>query len=351
MAMDEEYKGATIMVVDDFPPSLNLLRDMLRTQGYRVLAFPKGRLALNAAAKNPPDLILLDINMPDMNGFEVCNRLKANDALKDIPVIFTSAMTKTEDKVLAFSTGAVDYISKPLHFDEVHARIKTHLRLRKFQTTVNRHDSQSAIFDILSMILEYRDGDTGRHIERMQYFCKVLAEQLRRNPRYASVVEDTFIENIYHASPLHDIGKIGIPDTILLKPGKLTTEEFDIMKDHAVIGAKILQTVHKKYPSNAFLDMGIAIAESHHERWDGSGYPKKLSGEDIHLAARIAAVADVYEALHSKRPYKPPFSHEKSVEIISRERGTHFDPTVVDVFMAVETEFDTIFKQMCDGAV
>ncbi len=360
--MDKEPERATIMVVDDTPANLNLLQEMLQVKDYRVLAFPDGEMALSAAAKSRPDIILLDIIMPEMNGFEVCERLKADEAIKDIPVLFISALSETADKVKAFSVGAVDYVTKPFQFEEVHARVETHLHLRRLQLELKKHnlhleelvtekvreisDSQLATIHALSKLVESRDDDTGHHIERTQIFSKALAETLRKNPRYAGSINDTFVENIYRASPLHDIGKVGIFDNILLKPGKLTVEEFEIMKTHTIIGANTLQSARNKYPKNAFINMGISIARSHHERWDGSGYPDGLVGEDIPFSARIMAVSDVYDALRSKRPYKPAFTHEKSCEIIMEGAGQHFDPAVIEAFTAVEAEFDNIRNRM-----
>ena len=364
--MDKIPEKATIMVVDDTPTNLKLLQEMLQEKSYLVLTFPRGAMALTAAADNPPDLILLDIQMPEMDGFEVCRRLKADEALKDIPVLFISALTETSDKVKAFAVGGVDYVSKPFQFEEVNARVETHLRLRRLQAELERHnlhledvvsekvreisDSQLATINALTKLAESRDDDTGHHIERTRTFCKVLAEKLRENPRYAGSLDDTFIENLYHASSLHDIGKVGISDNILLKLGRLTPEEFEIIKTHSQIGARTLQTARNKYPLNAFLNMGIAIAHSHHEKWDGSGYPDKLAGEEIPISARIMAVADVYDALRSKRPYKPAFTHEKACEIILEGTGRQFDPAVIDAFRAVETEFAEIRMQMDDGA-
>ncbi|MCJ7524682.1 MAG: response regulator [Candidatus Aminicenantes bacterium] len=363
--MNKAQDNAAIMVVDDTPANLRLLQEMLQAKGHRVLAFANGKMALNAAAKSPPDLILLDINMPEMNGFEMCERLKADAALKEIPVLFISALTETTDKIKAFSVGGLDYVTKPFQFEEVHARVETHLRLRRMQLELEKHnlhlealvkekiaeisDSQLAAIVALAKLAESRDDDTGDHIERTRTFCKVLAEKLRENPHYAGSIDETFIEYIYHAAPLHDIGKVGIPDHILLKPGKLTPEEFEIMKNHSMIGANTLQTAHNRYPRNAFLNMGIAIARSHHEKWDGSGYPDGLAGEDIPLSARIMAVADVYDALRSIRPYKPAFSHEKSCSIIRDNKGRHFDPALIDVFMTVESEFAEIRNRMDGG--
>jgi len=364
--MDKTPEKATIMVVDDTPANLKLLQEMLQTQGYLVLAFPRGAMALAAAAKNPPDLILLDIQMPEMDGFEVCKRLKADKTLAEIPVLFISALTETTDKVKAFAVGGVDYVSKPFQFEEVHARVETHLRLRRLQAQLEKHnlhledlvaekveeisDSQLATILAVSKLAEYRDDETGQHIERTRVYCKIIAEKLRDDRSFAGSINNRFIENIYHAAPLHDIGKVGISDNILLKPGKLTAVEFEIMKTHTIIGAMTLHASYSKYPGNAFLNMGLAVARSHHEKWDGSGYPDGLLGAEIPLSARIMAIADVYEALRSKRPYKEAFSHEKSFGIIMEGIRSHFDPAVVDAFRAVEADFAKIHDRMDDAA-
>ncbi|MFZ4441288.1 MAG: HD-GYP domain-containing protein [Syntrophales bacterium] len=363
--MIEAPTSTTIMVVDDTPANLKLLTEMLQTKGYLVLTFPRGAMALRAAAKKPPDLILLDIQMPEMDGFEVCKRLKANVALAEIPVIFISALTETEDKVKAFAVGGVDYVSKPFQFAEVNARVETHLHLHKMRLELLQHnlhledlvkekvreisDSQLATIIALAKLAESRDDDTGQHIEHTRIYCKIMAEKLRGYSRDTDSIDAAFIEDIYHAASLHDIGKVGISDNILLKPGKLTPEEFEIIKTHTVIGANTLQTAHSRDPRNAFINMGMAIARSHHEKWDGSGYPDGLAGEEIPLTARIMAVADVYDALRSKRPYKPAFTHEKSCGIIKEGSGRHFDPALIEAFMTMKTEFAKIRAQMDGG--
>ncbi len=363
--MNKGLGCTTIMVVDDTPANLKLLQEILQAKGHRVLAFPGGKMALNAAAKNPPDLILLDITMPGMNGFEVCERLKADEALKEIPVLFISALSDADDKVKAFSLGGVDYVTKPFQVEEVHARVETHLRLRRMQIELERYslhledlvkakvaeisDSQLATIVALAKLAESRDHGTGDHIERTQTFCSILAARLRDNHYHAISTDETFVQIIYHVAPLHDIGKVGISDDILLKPSKLTPDEFEIMKTHTMIGVSTLQTARGRYPRNAFLNTGIAIARSHHEKWDGSGYPDGMVGDDIPLSARIMAVADVYDALRSKRPYKPAFTHERSCAIIQDGAGRHFDPAVIEAFMAVEAQFAEIRKPMDDG--
>ncbi|HEY5522908.1 MAG TPA: response regulator [Desulfuromonadaceae bacterium] len=362
MKIDNVLGKATIMVVDDTPANLKLLQDMLQSNGYRVLAFTRGTMALKAAARNSPDLILLDINMPEMGGFEVCEHLKADETLKAVPVIFISALAETMDKVKAFLVGGVDYVTKPFQFEEVLARINAHLTLRRLQIELEQHnhhlqelvqeqvreisESQMATIFALAKLAEFRDDDTGTHLERVQKFCKLLAMHICNNSSCSTSVDAAFVENICHASPLHDIGKVGISDAILLKPGKLTLEEFKLMKQHTVIGAQTLETARNQYPRNAFINMGIDVARSHHERWDGTGYPDGLTGIEIPLSARIMAVADVYDALRSKRCYKEAFTHETSRDIILQGRGTQFDPAVVDAFIALEHEFNSVRTAM-----
>ncbi|OEU50779.1 MAG: two-component system response regulator [Desulfuromonadales bacterium C00003096] len=347
-----------IMIVDDTPENLHLLSNLLRKADYGVSAFPHGALALRAASQRQPDLILLDITMPGLDGYEVCAQLKADQTLRDIPVIFISALDDTIDKTKAFRAGGVDYITKPFHVEEVYARVNTHLQLRRSQQQleaanvsleqqvaeqlkeINR--SQRAMIFALAKLSHMRDDDTGLHLERVQDLCRALAEKLAADSEYAEMVTADFIETIYQASPLHDVGKVGINDKIMLKPGKLTIEEFEIMKTHASLGAATLEFVYAKYPHNDFVRMGIDIAKYHHERWDGTGYPCGLAGEEIPLSARIMALVDVYEALRAKRPYKEPFSHQKAKKIIVDGCGSYFDPQVVNAFCTIDSEFDKI---------
>jgi putative two-component system response regulator len=351
------------MIVDDTPENLRVLVDLLREQGYTVRPIPNGRLALQAAAKGHPDLILLDIDMPDMDGYEVCRRLKEDPALADIPVLFISAFHDTEAKLKAFEFGGLDYVAKPFRFEEVNARVKTHLKLRRLQAELAEHNrdlealvaqkvqeisaSQMATIFALAKLAESRDDETGQHLERMSAYCQTLARTVVEGAA-ARGIDPAFVENITHAAPLHDIGKVGIPDAILLKPGKLTADEFEIMKTHSALGATTLDSVHQRYASNAFISMGRDIARYHHEKWAGTGYPEKLSGEAIPLCARIVAVADVYDALRSKRPYKEPFSHEKARAIIKESAGSHFDPEIVAAFERVESEFDALRIRMSE---
>ena len=350
---------ADILVVDDVPANLTLLAGMLKEKGHRVRPVPSGKLALKAVERQSPDLILLDITMPEMDGFEVCRILKQDVRFRDIPVIFISALSETLDKVKAFGVGAVDYVTKPFQFEEVEARVETHLKLRRYQIYLEElvaeqvaeiSASQVATIFALSKLAESRDKDTGKHLERVQTYCRMLAEGLGREAPYNRIIAAAFIDNIFSASPLHDIGKVAIPDRILLKSDRLSSEERETMKTHALVGAATMEAVHDVYPKNAFIEMGICIARYHHERWDGCGYPDGLAGEEIPLSARIMAVADVYDALRSKRCYKNPFSHRQSREIIEKGSGTRFDPAVVEVFLSMEAEFERVGAEMGDSS-
>jgi len=344
-----------VMIVDDSPSILDLLVNLLEMRGNEVVAVNNGALAIRAAENNPPDLILLDINMPGMSGFQVCEKLKANIRLMEIPVIFLSGLNATRDKVKGLQLGAVDFITKPFQVEEVLARVETHLNLRslrnrlEFQKQVEEKireisDAQSATIFALAKLAEYRDEDTGTHLERVQEFCRILAKRLSKDSPFATAISEEFIECIQHAAPLHDIGKVAIPDSILLKPGKLDDAEFEMMKSHTVIGAENMQTVYNNYPGNAFIGMGIEIALYHHERFDGKGYPDGLVGRNIPLSARIMAVADVYDALRSDRCYRKGFDHEKVAAMIVEQSGTHFDPEIVKAFLELEDEFQRIME-------
>ena len=357
MIYDNEtiLKTSNILVVDDTPANLTLLANMFKEKGCRIRPVPNGKLALKVVENEPPDLILLDINMPDMDGYEVCRRLKADKRFSDIPVIFISSLSETFDKVKAFTSGGVDYITKPFHYEEVEARVETHLKLHRYQRYLQElvkekvkeiSDSQMSTIFALSKLAESRDNDTGQHLERVQTFCHLLAEKLSQDTPYKTSIDQDFILNLSQASPLHDIGKVAIEDDILLKPGELTPQEFEKMKTHTVIGARTLEEVKKLYPSNSFINMGISIARSHHERWDGSGYPDKLAGDSIPLAARIMAVADVYDALRSNRCYKGSLTREECRELILVGRASQFDPVLVDAFEAMEEEFDRVGREM-----
>lgn len=355
----------TVMIVDDTAENLRLLSEMLSGTGYRVRAFSGGATALQAARRDPPDLILLDIGMPGMDGYQVCEALKQDDDLRGVPVLFLSALRDINAKIRAFSTGGLDYIEKPFRFEEVEARVKTHLQLRQLQLQLEEHnerlelrvaeqvreisDAQVATIEALAKLAESRDDDTGQHVERVRTYSMVLADSIRSRGSKANLNEG-FVNTIYRASPLHDIGKVAIPDAVLRKPGRLTTAEFDLIKTHTVIGAQTLEVVQEQYPNNAYIRMALDIVRSHHEKWDGSGYPDGLRGEAIPLPARIVALADVYDALRSKRPYKDPWTPERTVNTIVDDSGSHFDPNVVEVFLAVADDFGAIHDRLADKA-
>jgi len=349
----EQQMKPRIIAVDDDPGVLDVLMQMLVYHGDDVLIFTSGAAALEAAKSKLPDLILLDIAMPDMNGLELCRHLKQDPELADIPVIFLSGLDATEDKVRGFQAGAVDYIAKPFQLEEVQARVSTHLKLSslrhklEYQKLVEMKarevsEAQQATIFTLAKLAELRDDDTGGHLERVRDYCALLAQQLGDGSPYADHISAEFIDCIQHASPLHDIGKVAIPDRILLKPDRLTTEEFEVMKTHAVIGAENMQTVFNRYADNPFIGMGIEIALYHHERWDGSGYPDGLVGRNIPLSARIMAVADCYDAIRSNRCYRKGLDHETVKKIMLAESGSHFDPEIIKAFIALEDRFNHI---------
>ena len=344
------YSGKeTVMIVDDVESNVKLLKAILQSDDRELVSYLDGESALEEMGKVEPDIILLDISMPGMSGFEVCEKLQESSLLRTIPVLFISALSELKDKVKAFKAGGVDYITKPFQPEEVKARVSTHLALKKMQKnlqgmveekTKEVYESHRATIFALAKLAEHRDNDTGKHIERVQTFTRILAEEMLTMAEYSGIVNEEFVENLYHATPLHDIGKVAIPDSILLKPGKLTAEEFNIIKTHTISGSEHLSEVSQRYKKNAFLEVGVALTRSHHEKWDGSGYPDGLTGEEIPLAGRIMAVADVYDALRTRRVYKPPFSHQKTREIILADSGKQFDPGIIKAFLARESEFE-----------
>jgi putative two-component system response regulator len=357
---------ATILVVDDTPENLELMSGLLKDQ-YRVRVANNGERALRLAAADPaPDLVLLDVMMPGIDGYEVCRRLKADPATAGTPVIFLTAKAEIEDERQGLSLGAVDYITKPISPPIVLARIKTHLTLKAAADRLRNQNAEleaevqrrthiiSAIQDVtvfaMASLAETRDNETGNHLRRTQHYVKTLARALQTHPRFAQVLTNENIELLFKSAPLHDIGKVGIPDHILLKPGKLTPEEFELMKRHTTLGFEALVRAEEALGERLdFLSFAKQIALSHQEKWDGSGYPQGLSGEDIPVAARLMALADVYDALISQRVYKPPFEHAEAVRIITAGRGTHFDPDMVDAFLEVQDDFRAIAQRYEDS--
>ena len=360
-----EGDKTTVLVVDDTPDNLTLINNLLRDR-YRVKLANGGERALRiCATDSKPDLILLDIMMPEIDGYEVCRRLKANPATMDIPVIFLTAKVQVEDEQLGFDVGAVDYITKPVSPPILLARVKTHLALaqaRTFLRDQNCHlqhlvnertreleQLQDVVILAMSSLAETRDNDTGNHIRRTQHYVRALGRALAAHPDFAGQLDELSIELLFKSAPLHDIGKVGIPDAILLKPGRLSGDEFEIMKKHTTYGRDAIASAEKHLGiDNSFLRLAREIAYSHQEKWDGSGYPEGLSGEAIPLSARIMAIADVYDALISKRVYKPAFSHEEAIALIHKGRGNHFDPQLVDIFMEISDEFARIAQEFRD---
>lgn len=348
-----------IMIVDDEIAITVMLRNVLERDCREVVLLNDSRMAVKTARENMPDLILMDIEMPGINGFEVCRQIKLDEDLKDIPVIFLSGQNSAVDKIKGFDAGGVDYITKPFHIEEVQARVGTHLHLcsLKYKLAFQKRaeeknnevlDAQLTTIFALAKLAEYRDEDTGAHLERVREYCRLMAEELKENSPYTDHITDEFIHCIQNAAPLHDIGKVAIPDSILLKPGKLTPEEFETMKTHTIVGAENMQMVYNRYPGNAFIGMGIEIALYHHERWDGSGYPDGLQGSNIPLAARIMALADFYDALCSDRCYRRAFSHEQVTAMILDAEGSHFDPILVKAFRTLNEDFYQV-QQMFAG--
>jgi putative two-component system response regulator len=305
-----------ILAVDDEATNLQLLRQILQEK-YRLLFAKDGARALELAHQERPDLVLLDVMMPGMSGYEVCAALKAHPATAAIPVIFVTALTDTDDEVEGFEAGAVDYITKPVSPPLVRARVKTHLSLVRMEEL---RATRLAIVQRLGLAAEYKDNETGLHVIRMSHYARLLGVAAGMNEHEA--------DDLLHAAPMHDVGKIGIPDRILQKAGPLDPDEWKVMQSHATIGGEIIGE-----HGGGMLALARNIALTHHEKWDGSGYPEGLAGERIPLEGRIVAIADVFDALTSKRPYKAAWSEEEALDYLRKQKGQHFDPALVDLFI------------------
>jgi putative two-component system response regulator len=358
-----EHK-ATLLLVDDVPENLLLLSELLRPH-YQLRVASDGGTALKIVRRSPPDLILLDVMMPGMDGYEVCRRLKEDPQTADTPVLFLTAKGQAEDQMHGLDLGAVDYLSKPFEPTVLLARVRSQLRLKMAadqlrarnaeldQEVERRTHELQAVHDVtilaLASLAETRDNETGNHLRRTQNYVRALADKLREQPHFAEQLDERTVELLYKSAPLHDIGKVGIPDHILLKPGRFEPHEFEVMKQHPRLGYQAL--VHAEEMLGApvpFLRIAKEIALCHHEKWDGSGYPQGLRGEAIPLSARLMAVADVYDAVISRRVYKAEMPHDKAAAIIREGCGSHFDPSVAEAFLALQEEFQDIARRYAD---
>ncbi|MGL1934432.1 MAG: response regulator [Fibrobacterales bacterium] len=344
---DKKY---SVLIIDDTPENIDILIESLQDT-YALYVATQGKEGIQIALTNLPDIILLDIMMPDIDGYEVCKTLKANPSTQSIPIIFLTALTDVEHACKGLEIGAADFISKPFDHDLLSARISTHLALKSHrdklellikERTLGLELTQRVLIESLGTIAEYRDPETGGHIKRTQNYIKALAKKLNTHPKYSNHLSDSYIDILHTSAPLHDIGKVGIADTILLKPGKLTPDEFNTMKEHAQYGYDILKKIGNKLKNKEVLKVAQDLAFYHHEKWDGSGYPQQLKGEEIPLAGRLMAIADVYDALISKRVYKEPFGQDKAVAIIKEGSGSHFDPDIVTCFCEIQDTFRNI---------
>ena len=346
-----------ILLVDDNTNNLQVLRETLDGLGYKLLIAKNGKSALEIVRKAGPDLILLDIMMSDMDGYEVCRKLKATASTQHIPVIFLTAMADAEDEAKGLSLGAVDYITKPINPELVRARVRNHLELKQYrdsleelvkQRTRELQLTQAVMIESLATLAEYRDPETGGHIKRTQNYVKALAVHLKDHPKFRGELTDEMIDLLYLSAPLHDMGKVGVRDHILLKPGRLDEAEFHEMQKHTTYGHDALRVTEEKLGKSTFLRLAREIAYTHQEKCDGSGYPRGLKAEEIPLPGRLMALADVYDALISKRVYKPPMPHDDAVRIILDGKERHFDPDVVDAFFELQAVFRNIALTYAD---
>nr|CRH06857.1 Putative response regulator receiver modulated metal dependent phosphohydrolase [Candidatus Magnetococcus massalia] len=356
-ALNSLFQRPKVLLVDDSREGLQILIDALGSE-FAVVVAREGQRALEMAAMDPPpDVILLDVMMPGMDGYSVCRHLKESATTRDIPVIFLTSMTSEEDEFKGLNLGAVDYISKPFSPPLVRMRVKNHVELKRHRDMLDKlvevrtrqlTETQQQSIQSLANLAETRDPETGGHIRRVESYMRMLAEQLWEHRDYRFQFGAFTPDLMAMASPLHDVGKVGVADEILLKAGQLDEAEWAAMRKHCLYGWRSLRSGLKRYEDNPTLWVGAEIALTHHERWDGAGYPEGLSGLQIPLPGRLMALADVYDALISKRVYKPPFRHGEAVSIIREEAGRQFDPVVVEAFLALESQFREVAMRLAD---
>jgi len=353
-----------VLIVDDIEINRKILCEILGDD-YQTVEADDGAMALDmifesdgSAKQVLPTAVLLDIIMPDIDGFEVLERLKSHESTKNIPVLIISASDSDESESRGLLGGAADYITKPFNFDVVRARVDNHINLARYNHNLEKLISiktsevtrtYESTLEVLATIIEYRNLESGAHIRRTTLLTEILVELMLSSDKFKEALEKENISSLVKASALHDIGKIAIPDSILLKPAKLTDEEFDVIKTHANIGSRIIDSISEKLPDNdLYLKYANEICHYHHERWDGTGYPEKLKGADIPLSARIVSVVDVYDALTSVRCYKDAIPHEVSLNILKEGRGTQFDPNIIDLVPSVAEAFLRIAEEHRD---
>jgi putative two-component system response regulator len=331
-----------ILVVDDEPIARCLLHRILSAEGYRVTLASDAEQALSLVKEQGHQFVVSDWKMPGMSGLDLCGAIRAAQLSRYVYFIMVTSNDRPIDRISGYTMGIDDYVSKPYNPSELLLRVNAGRRIVQLET------SQLTIF-ALAKLAESRDPETGAHLDRVRNYCRVLAEELRSHPRFSDRIDDDFIDLMFRTSPLHDIGKVAVPDQILLKPGRLTKQEFDVMKAHTIRGAETIRSLLSEFPNVHFLRMAHDIILSHHEKYDGSGYPQGLAGENIPLCGRIMALADVYDALTSKRVYKDAFGHQESRDLIVRESGKHFDPDIVQAFLSREKEFLEILRSFSDA--
>lgn len=345
-----------ILIIDDDKTNLTTAKNAL-SELYKAIAVPSGALALKYLENNPCDLILLDINMPEMDGFEVFSIIKSNPKTKEIPVIFLTADINPETENKCLEVGAVDYISKPFVVNVLRSRVNRTLELENLRKNLAAEveakaqkikEMQSSVVMNMATIVARRDNSTGGHIKRTGAVVKLFTEYLYK---CGYITDEVFLRRVYRAAPMHDLGKIAVDDVILRKAGKYTDEEYSEMKKHAAEGAKIVEELFRGVEDDAFVDIAINVAKSHHERWDGTGYPNGISKEKIPLEARIMALADVFDALVSERCYKPPFTYEKVFATIKESLGTQFDPELGKLFIECREQLEKLYDDFASEQV